>query len=160
FSSFILHPSSFQELDWIVMKALEKDRNRRYESASALAMDVQRYLADEPVQACSPSVFYRLRKFVRRNKAAFLTTLTILTSLILAVAILALSTVRIKAERDDKDKALVQAQRAEQAAQEQLCDSLFVQAQARRSSRRPGQRLESLKALAEAAQLNRELGRG
>jgi tetratricopeptide (TPR) repeat protein/serine/threonine protein kinase len=56
------------ELDWIVMKALEKDRNRRYETANGFAMDVQRYLADEPVQACPPSAGYRLRKFVRRNK--------------------------------------------------------------------------------------------
>src|SRR5688572_1012043 len=56
------------ELDWIVMKTLEKDRNRRYESASGFALDVQRYLADEPVQACPPSASYRLRKFVRRNK--------------------------------------------------------------------------------------------
>jgi tetratricopeptide (TPR) repeat protein len=60
------------ELDWIVMKALEKDRNRRYETANGLALDVQRYLADEPVQACPPSVGYRLRKFVRRNKGAVL----------------------------------------------------------------------------------------
>jgi serine/threonine protein kinase/tetratricopeptide (TPR) repeat protein len=57
------------ELDWIVMKALEKDRNRRYESASAFAADVQRYLNDEPVLACPPSVGYRLRKLVRRHKA-------------------------------------------------------------------------------------------
>jgi serine/threonine protein kinase len=57
------------ELDWIVMKALEKDRNRRYESASAFAADVQRYLADEPVLACPPSAVYRLRKFARRNRA-------------------------------------------------------------------------------------------
>jgi tetratricopeptide (TPR) repeat protein len=56
------------ELDWIVMKCLEKDRNRRYESASAFAADVQRYLNDEPVQACPPSAGYRLGKFVRRNK--------------------------------------------------------------------------------------------
>src|SRR5947209_4335040 len=56
------------ELDWIVMKALEKDRNRRYETASAFAADVQRYLHDEPVQACPPSRWYRFRKFVRRNK--------------------------------------------------------------------------------------------
>src|SRR5205814_2770834 len=56
------------ELDWIVMKALEKDRNRRYETANGFAMDVQRYLADEPVQACPPTVGYRLRKFVRRNR--------------------------------------------------------------------------------------------
>jgi serine/threonine protein kinase/Tfp pilus assembly protein PilF len=58
------------ELDWIVMKALEKDRNRRYESANGLAQDIERYLADEPVQACPPSVSYRLRKFARRKKTA------------------------------------------------------------------------------------------
>src|SRR5262249_6872578 len=56
------------ELDWIVMKALEKDRNRRYESASAFVADVQRYLHDEPVLACPPSPWYRFRKFARRNK--------------------------------------------------------------------------------------------
>src|SRR5262245_31585449 len=56
------------ELDWIVMKALEKDRNRRYETANGFALDVQRYLSDEPVQACPPSASYRLRKFVRRNQ--------------------------------------------------------------------------------------------
>jgi serine/threonine protein kinase/tetratricopeptide (TPR) repeat protein len=58
------------ELDWIVMKALEKDRGRRYESASAFAADVQRYLEDEPVQACPPSAAYRFRKFARRKKTA------------------------------------------------------------------------------------------
>src|SRR5262245_45582701 len=52
------------ELDWIVMKALEKDRNRRYDTASAFAHDVQRYLNDEPVLACSPTVAYRLCKFL------------------------------------------------------------------------------------------------
>jgi serine/threonine protein kinase/tetratricopeptide (TPR) repeat protein len=58
------------ELDWIVMKALEKDRNRRYETANGFADDVQRYLADVPVLACPPSAGYRLRKFVRRNVGA------------------------------------------------------------------------------------------
>ena len=56
------------ELDWIVMKALEKDRNRRYETASSFAADVQRYLNDEPVQACPPSAGYRLRKFARKYR--------------------------------------------------------------------------------------------
>src|SRR5207248_2974668 len=59
------------ELDWIVMKALEKDRNRRYETASAFAADVQRHLADEPVLACPPTALYRLRKLARRHKRAF-----------------------------------------------------------------------------------------
>jgi tetratricopeptide (TPR) repeat protein len=60
------------ELDWIVMKTLEKDRNRRYETANDFAMDLQRYLADEPVLACPPSVGYRLWKFARRNKGPVL----------------------------------------------------------------------------------------
>src|SRR5437879_885886 len=70
------------ELDWIVMKALEKDRNRRYETANGFAMDVQRYLADEAVLACPPSVGYRLRKFARRNKR------TLAVAAVLAVAVL------------------------------------------------------------------------
>jgi serine/threonine protein kinase len=60
------------ELDWIVMKCLDKDRNRRYDSAGNLARDVERYLQNEPVQACPPSNVYRFRKFVRRNKATLL----------------------------------------------------------------------------------------
>src|SRR5262245_23242147 len=60
------------ELDWIVMRALEKDRNRRYETASTLAADVQRYLHDEPVLACPPSVGYRLGKVLRRHKGTLL----------------------------------------------------------------------------------------
>jgi WD40 repeat protein len=60
------------DLDWIVMKCLEKDRNRRYETASGLAADVERYLRDEPVQACPPSAAYRVRKFVRRNRGPVL----------------------------------------------------------------------------------------
>src|SRR5205814_3178545 len=62
------------ELDWIVMKCLEKDRNRRYETANGFAADVQRYLHDEPVQACPPSAWYRFRKFARRNKGILATT--------------------------------------------------------------------------------------
>jgi tetratricopeptide (TPR) repeat protein len=58
------------ELDWMVMKALEKERNRRYESANGFAADLLRYLADEPVLACPPSAGYRLRKFARRNRTA------------------------------------------------------------------------------------------
>ena len=56
------------ELDWVVMKCLEKDRTRRYETANGLARDIQRYLADEAVEARPPSAGYRLGKFVRRNR--------------------------------------------------------------------------------------------
>jgi serine/threonine protein kinase/tetratricopeptide (TPR) repeat protein len=77
------------ELDWIVMKALEKDRNRRYETANGFAMDVQRYLADEPVQACSPSVGYRLRKFAKRNRRALVMCSVVLVALFAVAAVLA-----------------------------------------------------------------------
>jgi serine/threonine protein kinase/tetratricopeptide (TPR) repeat protein len=73
------------ELDWIVMRALEKDRNRRYDTANGFALDVQRYLADEPVLACPPSVGYRFRKFARRNKRA-LVTAALLVAMLLVVA--------------------------------------------------------------------------
>ena len=73
------------ELDWIVMKALEKDRSRRYETANGLARDVERYLRDDPVEACPPSAAYRLRKFARRNKASLVTASVICAALLFAV---------------------------------------------------------------------------
>jgi WD40 repeat protein/serine/threonine protein kinase len=101
------------ELDWIVMKALEKDRNRRYESASAFAADVQRYLNDEPVQACPPSRWYRLSKLARRHKAALATAtvmaaavLLALGSLVSAVTVLAASNARVQSEQEQTKKAL------------------------------------------------------
>jgi eukaryotic-like serine/threonine-protein kinase len=66
------------ELDWIVMKCLEKDRNRRYDTANAFAADVLHYLHDEAVLACPPSAGYRLRKFARRNKPALATAALLL----------------------------------------------------------------------------------
>jgi tetratricopeptide (TPR) repeat protein len=59
------------DLDWIVMKCLEKDRTRRYEAANSLAQDIQHHLKDEPVLACPPSQLYRFQKLVRRNKLLF-----------------------------------------------------------------------------------------
>jgi WD40 repeat protein/serine/threonine protein kinase len=83
------------ELDWIVMKALEKDRTRRYETASGLAQDVERYLKDEPVEACPPSAWYRLCKFARRNRRAVATGSAVVLAVLVAVAALATSTVLI-----------------------------------------------------------------
>jgi serine/threonine protein kinase/WD40 repeat protein len=73
------------DLDWIVMKALEKDRNRRYETASAFAADVRRFLGEEPVEARPPSVGYRLRKFVRRNRGPVLAGSALLAALVLGL---------------------------------------------------------------------------
>jgi tetratricopeptide (TPR) repeat protein len=69
------------ELDWIVMKALDKDRNRRYATANSLAQDLHRYLANEPVEACPPSSWYRLRKFAHRNKASLAAATAVLVVL-------------------------------------------------------------------------------
>jgi WD40 repeat protein/serine/threonine protein kinase len=73
------------ELDWIVMRALEKDRSRRYDSASSLARDVECYLHDEPVQAGPPSAAYRLRKFVKRNRGVVLAAAVVLLTLVAGV---------------------------------------------------------------------------
>jgi eukaryotic-like serine/threonine-protein kinase len=75
------------ELDWIVMKCLEKDRGRRYETANGLAMDVQRYLRDEPVLACPPSAGYRLRKFARRNGRMVATVAVVAIALVAGTVI-------------------------------------------------------------------------
>jgi eukaryotic-like serine/threonine-protein kinase len=87
------------ELDWIVMKALEKDRRRRYETANDFASDVMRYLTDNPVEACPPSACYQLKKFVRRNRATLTLVCCIAGGLILAVVGLAMSLVTISREQ-------------------------------------------------------------
>jgi serine/threonine protein kinase len=104
------------ELDWIVMKALEKDRNRRYETANGFAMDVQRYLADEPVQACPPSAGYRLRKFVRRNKGPVLAAAAVLLALLAGIIGTSTALVWAVRERDDKAKALKSERQARDQA--------------------------------------------
>jgi eukaryotic-like serine/threonine-protein kinase len=73
------------ELDWVVLKALEKDRTRRYETANGLARDIQRYLADEIVEARPPSAGYRLRKFARRHKGRVLAAGLVLFALLAGI---------------------------------------------------------------------------
>src|SRR6266576_6309587 len=75
------------DLDWIVMKCLEKDRARRYETANGLASDIQRHLNNEPVVARPPSTLYRIEKLARRNQLAF--TLAALVALALVLGIVA-----------------------------------------------------------------------
>jgi serine/threonine protein kinase len=77
------------EIDWIVMKCLEKDRSRRYETANGLARDVERYLHDEAVEACPPSGFYRVRKFARRNRAMLGTALLVGLALLVGTVVAA-----------------------------------------------------------------------
>jgi WD40 repeat protein/serine/threonine protein kinase len=124
------------ELDWIVMKALEKDRNRRYETANGFALDVQRYLADEPVEACPPSVGYRFRKFARRNRAVLATTTAVVLALLVAVGsligavtVLAAGNAQTRKQQEETEKALLSekeaAQKLDKALQRQRRLSSF-----------------------------------
>jgi WD40 repeat protein/serine/threonine protein kinase/tetratricopeptide (TPR) repeat protein len=100
------------DLDWIVMKALDKDRARRYETANGFARDIQAYLADEAVEACPPSALYRLRKFARKHRAALTTAATILLLLVAGVAVSSWQAIRAtQAEEQaahDRDTAIEQ----------------------------------------------------
>src|SRR5262249_48635390 len=93
------------ELDWIVMKALEKARNRRYETANSFAADVQRYLADEPVLACPPSALYRFRKFARRQKAVLGAGAGVALVVVVAAGMLAVSNVRVSGALQQETEA-------------------------------------------------------
>ena len=75
------------DLDWIVMKSLEKDRTRRYETANGFARDIQRYLDGDPVEACPPSASYKLRKFARKHRAALATVGAFAFLLVAATAV-------------------------------------------------------------------------
>jgi serine/threonine protein kinase/Flp pilus assembly protein TadD len=95
------------ELDWIVMKALEKDRNRRYETPNSLALDVQRNLAGEPVLAVPPSASYRLRKLLRRHRAAVLTAGALALALVLTLVGLVVNNRMIRLEQGRTEAANV-----------------------------------------------------
>src|SRR6266496_1938943 len=101
------------DLDWIVMKCLEKDRARRYETANGLASDIQRHLNNEPVVARPPSALYRIEKLVRRNRLAF--TAAALVALALVLGIVASTWQAIRATRF-RQQAQGEAQRAEAEA--------------------------------------------
>ena len=98
------------DLDWIVMKALEKDRRRRYDTANGLAMDIRRYLEHEPVLARSPSRWYRFQKLVRRNRGAFAATGAVALALIIG---LGTATWLLVKEREMRKRAVAAEQLAE-----------------------------------------------
>ncbi len=167
------------ELDWIVMKCLDKDRNRRYETASGLAADVQRYLNDEPVQACPPSAWYWCRKLVRRNKALVTAATVVAVTLFTAGAVVTWkwwdaerareqeqqATAKAEAALDETRAAEKKARQGEDRAvaaerQSRLreAEALVGQARGTRLSRRPGQRFKALAAVKKAAAIGRALG--
>jgi eukaryotic-like serine/threonine-protein kinase len=114
------------DLDWIVMKCLEKDRDRRYETANELAADIQAEADDQPVLARPPSASYRLQKFVRRNKLEFAAGTFALVILIVAVAVSSWQAVRAKRAEETARKQALKATRAEQSAQDQAKDAAAI----------------------------------
>ena len=114
------------DLDWIVMKALEKDRRRRYETANGLAMDVQRYLGNEPVVARPPSNFYKFRKLVRRNKITFAAITAVALALLTGLGV---STWLFLKEREARQRAVLAEQQQIRLREE--ADRLRLQAEYR-----------------------------
>jgi serine/threonine protein kinase len=105
------------DLDWIVMKTLEKDRQRRYETADGLAMDLQRYLDNEPVVARPPSRWYRLRKLVHRNKAVFAAGAAVAVALVIGLGTSTWLFVREREARQEQARLREEAERREKMTQ-------------------------------------------
>jgi WD40 repeat protein len=159
------------ELDWIVMKALEKERGRRYGTASAFAADIERYLHDQPVSACPPSRWYRFGKFARRHKMGLVTTALVTLALVAGTALSLWQAIRATAamksearalrdlgvEEEATRRELKRSEAAEEKATRELFDALVAQARANRLSRRIGQRFHTLELLRKATGIARQL---
>ena len=163
------------DLDWIVMRALEKDRTRRYETASGFAADIQRYLNDEPVNACPPSATYRFRKFAQRNKVTLATASMVALALLLGMIGTAWQAVRAtqaegvaNSERDIAETERNHAIEAKQLADNRLQRAVKAEQGARESSRQAEDRSREITRLLASSYVDRaqalceqgETGRG
>jgi eukaryotic-like serine/threonine-protein kinase len=124
------------ELDWIVMKALEKDRARRYDTANGFALDIQRYLTGEPIAAAPPSTSYRFKKFVRRNQGKVVAASLVFVALLAGIAGTTFGLVRAnraaEAERFAKLDAEQQKENAVQSAAREAAERKIAE-EARRA---------------------------
>ena len=118
------------DLDWIVMKTLEKDRTRRYETANGLAMDIKRYLDSEPIVARPPSRVYRLRKMVRRNKLAVAAAVAVMAALIIGLGI---STWMFFKEQKARERAIAAEQEQTRLRQQAETEKDIAKAEAAKS---------------------------
>jgi non-specific serine/threonine protein kinase/serine/threonine-protein kinase len=142
------------DLDWIVMKAIDKDRTRRYDSANALARDIERYLNHEPVEACPPSAGYRLGKFVRRHRTAVVGAAACLLILGAGIAGSTWQAIRATAAESqmsaakkqsdaDRDRAIS----AEQAASERLADAIQQKERAEKAEKKTAEKAVTITAM-------------
>lgn len=133
------------DLDWVVMKALEKERSRRYETANGLAEDVRRHLADEPVSASPPSVRYKLHKFVKRNSVAVLAFGTVLAALLLGVSGTTGGMIWALSERDAAKAAQANAEESRKKADKSATLAEDQASRATIAEQRIAQSLETIK---------------
>jgi serine/threonine protein kinase len=122
-----LHRSLRGELDWIVMKCLEKDRSRRYETADGLAADLMRYLSDQPVEACPPSAWYQLAKSMRRHRVALTTGAIVSVALIAGTAVSTWQAIRATGAEKRTAIALDEARKQSRFAERHLHAALLRQ---------------------------------
>jgi serine/threonine protein kinase/WD40 repeat protein len=111
------HSAFDRDLDWIVMKCLEKDRSRRYETANGLAADLERHLNDEPIVACPPSAAYKFRKAFRRNKVMFVAGAAVLVSLVFGLGAATVMFFRERTARNDEQHQRIAAESAQKTAE-------------------------------------------
>ncbi|MGC9944369.1 MAG: serine/threonine-protein kinase [Verrucomicrobiota bacterium] len=114
------------DLDWIAMKALEKDRRRRYETASGMALDVQRYLSNEPISARPPSTLYKFKKLVSRNKLLFMCISVIALLLVVSLIVVSAALARERGARREAVDSLRQAETEKGEAQIEAAKSKQV----------------------------------
>ncbi len=137
------------DLDWIVMKALEKDRTRRYDTAGNFAADVLRHLGDQPVEACPPSAGYRFRKFARRNRVALIMVLLVSGALVLGTVVSTWQAIRATRAESLADARLATEVEARRAAD----DARTAEAEQRTEAERQRKQAQAneKKALTEAS---------
>lgn len=142
------------DLDWIVMKCLEKDRTRRYDTANGLALDVIRHLGDEPVIARPPTVVYQLQKAWRRNKVVYTAVAAVVIALLLGMGISMWQAWVAHRARKAESSARTAVEIERDRAEENLYDSLLREARAVRIARGTGYRDKVFKALSQAHDLD------
>src|SRR5882672_12722 len=147
------------ELDWIVLKTMEKDRTRRYETADALQSELKRYLNDEPIAARPVSTFYRGRKFVRRHKMGVAAAAAIMSALVLGIIGTSLGLVRARFEQGKHQAAEKVATEQKIAAEKAASQARLAQAEAEREAAR-SKAINDFMRLMLASAGNSEYGRG
>ncbi len=143
------------DLDWITMKALEKDRVRRYASASEFAADVLRHLRDEPVEAGPPARLYRARKFVRKNRGPVIAILAVFVSLVVGLAASTILYLRAEQQRIEAQAQRAEADRQRLEAERQQSAAQFERAEAERQ----GNEAQRQKSLTEQERIQAEQAR-